>query len=167
MRVPLGRSIALAICDHVGNRDEEAARVMSPILLVSVAYAATIGGLATIVGTPPNAVFVGMLAQMFPKAPPLSFVQWMMFGVPIVLSWAQAIFDEPVVDTTKVEVSQRGAQVSSESLFGLVLGIYVVAWLANLAYASLRSSGRRTWWDRVAKTMVRYRTTRRSLAAGS
>ena len=77
--------IAVAVCDHVQERDRRVGEVLSPILLVSVAYAATIGGLATIVGTPPNAVFVGMLGQMFPGAPPVSFVSWMLFGVPVVL----------------------------------------------------------------------------------
>ncbi len=77
--------IAVAVCDHVQSRDPRVGKLLSPILLVSVAYAATIGGLATIVGTPPNAVFVGMFTQMFPAAPPVSFISWMAFGVPIVL----------------------------------------------------------------------------------
>jgi sodium-dependent dicarboxylate transporter 2/3/5 len=77
--------IAVAVCDHVQARDTRVGEMLSPILLVAVAYAATIGGLATIVGTPPNAVFVGMFTQMFPAAPPVSFVSWMSFGVPIVL----------------------------------------------------------------------------------
>ena len=78
--------IAVAVCDHVNARDAGVGRVLTPVLLVSIAYAATIGGLTTIVGTPPNAVFVGMFAQMFPAAPPVSFLAWMIFGVPIVLT---------------------------------------------------------------------------------
>ena len=77
--------IAIAVCDHVQDRDRDVGAVLSPVLLVSVAYAATIGGIATVVGTPPNAVFVGMVAQMFPAAPPVTFVQWVLFGVPLVV----------------------------------------------------------------------------------
>ena len=77
--------IASAVLLHFRDDHPELERAMGPPLMLSIAHAATIGGLATIVGTPPNAVFVGQMAKLFPDAPPIGFLQWMMVGVPVAL----------------------------------------------------------------------------------
>jgi len=77
--------IALAVVDHVRRSDREAGTALAPVLLLAIAYSATLGGIGTIVGTPPNAVFVGSFSQIFPDAPEIGFLQWMIVGVPIVL----------------------------------------------------------------------------------
>jgi sodium-dependent dicarboxylate transporter 2/3/5 len=77
--------IAMAVVDHVRRSNAEAGHALAPILMLAVAYSATVGGIATIVGTPPNAVFVGSFAQLFPDAQEIGFLQWMLVGVPIVL----------------------------------------------------------------------------------
>lgn len=53
-------------------------------LMLTVGYAATLGGLATIIGTPPNVVFVGLLNEISGKQ--ISFGQWMLVGVPVALT---------------------------------------------------------------------------------
>jgi len=50
-------------------------------LMLGIAYSASIGGVATIIGTPPNAVFVGVVDEMWNKE--ISFATWMMYGVPL------------------------------------------------------------------------------------
>ncbi len=77
--------ITTAVLAHFSREHPELERDLAPPLLLSIAYAATIGGLATIVGTPPNAVFVGQMARLFPEAPPIGFLQWMLVGVPVAL----------------------------------------------------------------------------------
>lgn len=77
--------IALAVCKHISDENAEAGVELTPVLMLAVAYSATIGGVGTIVGTPPNAVFVGALAQLFPDAPEIGFLQWMFVGVPLVI----------------------------------------------------------------------------------
>jgi sodium-dependent dicarboxylate transporter 2/3/5 len=77
--------ITTAVLAHFSHEHPGLERDLAPPLLLSIAYAATIGGLATIVGTPPNAVFVGQMARLFPDAPPIGFLQWMMVGVPVTL----------------------------------------------------------------------------------
>lgn len=49
-------------------------------LLVGIAIAATTGGMGTIIGTPPNAIAVGILEK---RGIPIDFLQWMKYGVPI------------------------------------------------------------------------------------
>jgi len=52
-------------------------------LLLMVGYAATLGGLATIIGTPPNVVFAGLLDEFYHQK--LDFGKWMIIGVPIAI----------------------------------------------------------------------------------
>lgn len=52
-------------------------------LMLTVGYAATLGGLATIIGTPPNVVFVGLLQKFYGEQ--ISFGKWMLVGVPVSL----------------------------------------------------------------------------------
>ncbi len=53
--------------------------------MLAIAYSASIGGTGSLVGTPPNMVFVGMVQTMYPEAPAVTFVDWMEIGVPFVL----------------------------------------------------------------------------------
>ena len=52
-------------------------------LFLGVAYSASIGGAATLVGTPPNLSFARILNIHFPDAPELSFADWFVFAFPI------------------------------------------------------------------------------------
>ncbi|SDL64560.1 solute carrier family 13 (sodium-dependent dicarboxylate transporter), member 2/3/5 [Maridesulfovibrio ferrireducens] len=49
-------------------------------LMLGIAYSASIGGVGTIIGSPPNTVMVGMVEKMFGVQ--IGFGQWMLFGVP-------------------------------------------------------------------------------------
>lgn len=51
-------------------------------LLLGIAYSASIGGLGTLVGTPPNALLAGALADI---GIPLGFGRWMLFAIPLVI----------------------------------------------------------------------------------
>jgi len=51
-------------------------------LLLGVAYSASIGGMMTLVGTPPNLSFTRIFQIMFPEAPEISFADWMVFALP-------------------------------------------------------------------------------------
>lgn len=50
-------------------------------LMLSIGYAASLGGMATIIGTPPNVVFVGFAKEFYNQD--ISFFRWMMIGVPL------------------------------------------------------------------------------------
>lgn len=54
-------------------------------LLLGVAYGSTLGGIATLVGTPPNLVLIRIFEMHFPQAPEISFARWMIFALPISL----------------------------------------------------------------------------------
>lgn len=54
-------------------------------LLLSIAHACTIGGIATLIGTPPNLSFARIFSIIFPNAPEISFAQWMAYALPITI----------------------------------------------------------------------------------
>lgn len=64
-----------------GNR-----KGISAAMLVGLSFSATIGGMGTLVGTPPNMIFAGMYASQFPNGQPVTFLNWMAFGIPFSLT---------------------------------------------------------------------------------
>ena len=50
-------------------------------LMLTVGYAASLGGMATLIGTPPNVVFAGLLNEMFHIK--ISFAEWFIVGFPV------------------------------------------------------------------------------------
>ncbi|MFQ5607980.1 MAG: SLC13 family permease, partial [Candidatus Zixiibacteriota bacterium] len=95
MMVPMALAIILKLRENAGA-DEASRRSVNSFavaLLIGVAYAASIGGAATLIGTPPNLVLVQQLAINFPEAPQISFTSWLMLALPfaalfLVITWA-------------------------------------------------------------------------------
>ncbi len=75
--------IGLAIVTTLTSREDQQAHVVGPALLLGIAYAATIGGMGTLVGTPPNALFAAFMTDAYGIE--VSFFRWMLIGVPVVL----------------------------------------------------------------------------------
>jgi sodium-dependent dicarboxylate transporter 2/3/5 len=79
--------IALSILKEAGSRTTRKSTVanLGVCLALGLAYAADIGGMATIIGTPPNLVYAELFSQLFPQGPEMGFLSWMMMGLPITL----------------------------------------------------------------------------------
>ena len=76
--------IAISILDKLkDNLKPEQINKFSISVLLAIAYSASIGGIATLIGTPPNLAFIKIFSINFPNAPDISFSQWMLFGVPL------------------------------------------------------------------------------------
>lgn len=54
-------------------------------MMLAIAYAASIGGTGSLIGTPPNMVFAGVMEKMFPDSREIDFLEWMKIGVPVVI----------------------------------------------------------------------------------
>lgn len=61
-------------------------------LLLGIAYSASIGGIATLVGTPPNLSFTRIFSIIFPEAPEINFVSWLIFAFPLTLILFVVVF---------------------------------------------------------------------------
>jgi sodium-dependent dicarboxylate transporter 2/3/5 len=71
MMLPIGVSVA----SHFEN-----SKIFSKNLMLGIAYAASIGGLATLIGTPPNIIFAGVVKESLGVE--ISFFDWMLFATP-------------------------------------------------------------------------------------
>jgi sodium-dependent dicarboxylate transporter 2/3/5 len=67
------------------NGEQPEKREFATCLLLSIAYAATIGGMATLIGTPPNGILAAQIPALFPEAPGIDFFSWMIFAVPFMV----------------------------------------------------------------------------------
>lgn len=78
--------IAMAIIakDEVTHKEAKGDS-FAPALMLGIAYSASIGGLATLIGSPTNMIFVGIFDKLFPGAPPVTFFTWLKIGIPIVV----------------------------------------------------------------------------------
>lgn len=82
MMLPVAMAIIVKMEDSFGVQKSHK---FSISLLLGIAYSASIGGAATLVGTPPNLVFVKLIKDLFPNAPEISFATWLLATLPITI----------------------------------------------------------------------------------
>lgn len=81
MMLPIAVSVITVIHKSVDGLDEHGKKDFQYSLLLGVAYGATIGGMATLVGTAPNAILVGFMADTYGTQ--IDFARWMLVGLPL------------------------------------------------------------------------------------
>ncbi len=99
-------------------------------LIISVAYACSIGGVATLVGTPPNVIFAGIYEQAAGRE--FGFLEWMTIGVPVVLiilpiTWAW--LSRNVKGDCDVTLPEIGAWSTDEKRVVWVFALIVFLWV--------------------------------------
>jgi sodium-dependent dicarboxylate transporter 2/3/5 len=82
MMLPIGIVIIKQLKDNP-KTDADENLIFGKALMLSIAYSASIGGIATLIGTPPNMVMAGILAQTYGYE--ISFLEWFIFGFPVML----------------------------------------------------------------------------------
>ena len=78
MMLPIAISIISVI--NKGNIKNQSEKNFAISLILSIAFSATIGGMATLIGTPPNAVMAGMLSKIYNYQ--INFLDWFVIGLP-------------------------------------------------------------------------------------
>lgn len=89
MILPVGMAIVAQLRDNPDTKEDENL-IFGKALMLAIAYSASIGGMATLIGTPPNLVLAGVVQETYGIE--ISFSQWFSFGFPIsvlflILSW--------------------------------------------------------------------------------
>lgn len=151
MMMPMGMSLILLyeelnrkIVAEGGTVDSRAEN-FSLTLLLGIAYSASIGGFATLIGTPPNGVLVTQLPQLFPEAPEITFAGWMMFALPMsatymLLAWVlltRFVFPLPATtpfsgrDFINNEIRNLGKMTVEEKRVSYVFVGVAVLWMTR------------------------------------
>jgi sodium-dependent dicarboxylate transporter 2/3/5 len=131
--------IALALLSKVP--DSENNDKFGLALMLAIAYSASIGGTGTLIGTPPNLIFVGIIEKLFPDAPEISFLQWMLLGIPLVsiflpITWFYLIQyfgikgnfpgSKEIIDQ---ELKSLGRITTAEKRILVIFSITALAWV--------------------------------------
>ena len=82
MMLPIGMAIVAQLRDNP-ETDQNENTIFGKALMLSIAYSASIGGMATLIGTPPNLVLAGVVQELY--AIEITFSQWIRLGLPISL----------------------------------------------------------------------------------
>lgn len=114
-------------------------------LMLVVGYASTLGGLATIIGTPPNVVFIGLLNDF--NGQKISFGEWMLIGVPVatILLISTYIIVTKILfpnklkkiegssEMIKIKLEELGAIRKEEKLVMTIFGFTSFLWIFQQA----------------------------------
>lgn len=127
-------------------------------LLLAVAYSASIGGIATLVGTPPNLSFARIFTIYFPDAPEISFASWFFYAFPIVVvlfsitfTYLYLIFIKNKsanwthIDTRDIEAeyTSLGPWIQEQRIIAVLFVLLALLWFtrANLEFGSFTIYG--------------------------
>ena len=103
-------------------------------LLLGIAYAASVGGVGTPVGTPPNLIFMKVYAENFGTEP--SFLEWMSWAIPVVLVMIPCValwLTRGLKPHEPIELPEVGPWRPAEVRTLLIFGITALLWVTRTA----------------------------------
>jgi solute carrier family 13 (sodium-dependent dicarboxylate transporter), member 2/3/5 len=80
MMLPIGMAIIIQLKDNPDTKADEN-EIFGKALMLAIAYSASIGGIATLIGTPPNLIFAGILEEQYNIE--MTFSKWIIYGLPL------------------------------------------------------------------------------------
>lgn len=136
--LPIGLSVLVLTADIVGGFHNQ--RNFATALMLAIAYAASIGSLGTIIGTPPNALLVAYLSENHDIH--IGFGQWMLVGVPLsvvymALAWfiLTTVFKPEMKDIPggreiiRKELADMGRISRGEVMVGVIFLFAALSWV--------------------------------------
>ena len=152
MMLPIGTSVCAVVTQ---GQDPQESKRFSSALMLAIAYSASIGGMATLIGTPPNAILRAFLAEHFNIA--IGFGQWMLLGVPLSLVLSLFIWwwlsrtpfnleGSQVSSLIQAEVEKLGPMSRTERMTAVTFGSAAVCWVCQPLIA--------TWLPFVDDTLI-------------
>lgn len=143
MLLPIIVSVITVISTTVTDIAEKERRNFEVCLLLGTAFGATIGGVATLVGTPPNAFLAAFLVENYDIE--ISFASWMMVGIPVtavmlplawltLVRWVYPISFETSKETQSMLEDMKhalGKASSAEWRVGMVFFCVALGWMTR------------------------------------
>jgi sodium-dependent dicarboxylate transporter 2/3/5 len=119
--------VVMAVLESSHHRKE-----LAVPLLLGIAYAASIGGLGTPIGTPPNLIFMQVYEQTTGEV--IGFTQWMGWALPVVILMVPAagfVLTRHLGGEIAVELPEVGRWRSHERRVMVVFGLTALAWITR------------------------------------
>ena len=148
MMMPIGMAIITHVVDEGKREGLDKEIDFSPEhfsfglnLMLGIAYAASIGGIATLIGTPPNTVLAGYLTKTYGYE--ITFASWLKVGVPLVLVflplcwlWLTRIANPMKLkkvpggrDLIEAELREMGGMNTGEKYTAIVFSLTALGWI--------------------------------------
>ncbi len=141
MLLPIVLSVSAVMRDNIPDLPEKTRQNFQIAMLLGLAYSASIGGLATLIGTPPNALLMGFMAENYDIE--ISFARWMLVGIPVSIvmlpiAWlllTRFLFpcDIPANEAVKNHLHQLrvelGAMSIPERRIGIIFLCLIMSWM--------------------------------------
>lgn len=154
-------AIALAVVVELKKSvDTKQARRLSVVIFLGVAYGASIGGISTLVGTPPNLSFTRIYALLYPDAAEIGFASWFIFAFPLsatflTLTWAYlSLWHCPrgvslPPEHFEEQYARLGPSSFAEKVVLADFAALVLLWVtrAELQFGDLRIPGWSGWFE--------------------
>ena len=151
MMLPIGLAIVAQMENKFGRRHTHSFTVA---LMLGIAYSCSVGGMATIVGTPPNLALQRIFELSFPEAKPIAFGQWFIMGLPFAVGFGFVVWvlltkvffrfpPDLKVDRAIVEQEYRalGAMSFEEKTVSVIFFMTAVLWIfrskLNLGFVTI------------------------------
>ena len=120
--------VAYAVLGSIQHPDDRG-KLAVPLFL-GIAYSASIGGLGTPIGSPPNVIFLKVYAETTGTMP--SFIQWMTWALPVVMVMipvAGLWLTRHLTSNQSVEIPEVGQWRQEEFRVLLIFGLTALAWI--------------------------------------
>jgi sodium-dependent dicarboxylate transporter 2/3/5 len=142
MMLPIALSV-LTLAHEQGEKVGSFNRNLPIALLLGLAYSASIGGLGTLIGTPPNAFLAGFMSEIYSFR--IGFLEWMLTAMPLVvvalpLTWVlltrviYPVGTSPIVggqDAVERMLGALGLPSRNEWTIGIITILTAVAWISR------------------------------------
>jgi len=146
MMLPIGISILKLVEDQRSSTDKINFEI---VLMLSIAYGCNIGGMATLIGTPPNALLAGFMSENYGFE--IGFAQWMTVGLPLVIIALPLLYTvlTKVVYPIKIDelpggekliqdqLKRLGSISNAEKKVAAVFAVTALMWMLRPFFANL------------------------------
>jgi len=139
MMLPIG----MAVISQVNGGNIRQDTQFGKALMLSIAYSASIGGMATLIGTPPNLILAGVVSELYGIE--ISFLQWFQFGLPVSIvllfvCWVYLGFfafslkglempgGKKVIET---QIKELGKMSKEEKSVAIIFILTAIAWICR------------------------------------
>ena len=141
MLLPIGLAVCSVVSNTIPGLTEKEITYFDTSLMLGIAYAATIGGMSTLVGTAPNIVFSAFMQETYGIE--ISMIEWMTLGVPLAVvmlfsAWivlTKYVFPTSFITSNETKLylknmlKEQGPLSKDEIKISIIFGLTAIAWM--------------------------------------
>jgi sodium-dependent dicarboxylate transporter 2/3/5 len=141
MLLPIGLAVCSVVSNTIPGLTEKEITYFDTSLMLGIAYAATIGGMSTLVGTAPNIVFSAFMQETYGIE--ISMIDWMTLGAPLAIvmlysAWivlTKYVFPTSFITSNETKLylknmlNEQGPLSKDEIKISIIFGLTAMAWM--------------------------------------